>query len=94
MSKGVLLDLDTWIVPGQILTGKPPPGSGNSCKTSRYGGYIRVCRYIILLKSWCAWLQAYTNVPALCPCSCCMQSKLQLLRLKQNQMANYVEARF
>ena len=26
------LDLDTWTVPGQILTGKPPPGSGNFCK--------------------------------------------------------------
>ena len=26
--KGIHLDLDTWIVPGQIPTGKPPPGSG------------------------------------------------------------------
>ena len=28
MKKGIHLDRDTWIVPGQILTGKPPPGSG------------------------------------------------------------------
>ena len=26
------LDLDTWIIPGQILTGKPPPGASCSCK--------------------------------------------------------------
>ena len=25
------MDLDTWIIPGQILRGKPPPGAGCSC---------------------------------------------------------------
>ena len=34
--KGIHLDLDTWIVPGQILTGKPPSGSGKQLQTSRY----------------------------------------------------------
>ena len=38
MNKGIHLDLDTWIVPGQILTGKPPPGSGSQLQTSRYRG--------------------------------------------------------
>ena len=38
INKGVHLDLDTWIVPGQILTGKPPPGSGKQLQTSRYQG--------------------------------------------------------
>ena len=38
MNKGTLLDLDTWIVPGEILTGKPPPGSGKQLQTSRYRG--------------------------------------------------------
>ena len=32
------LDLDTWIVPGQIPIGKPPPGSGKQIQTSRYRG--------------------------------------------------------
>ena len=26
MRKGIHLDLGSWLVPGQILTGKPPPG--------------------------------------------------------------------
>ena len=29
MNEGIHLDLDTWIVPGQIPAGKPPPGSGS-----------------------------------------------------------------
>ena len=32
--KGIHLDRDTWIDPGQILTGKPPPGSGKQLQTS------------------------------------------------------------
>ena len=36
--KGIHLDLDTWIVPGQILTGKPPPESGKQLQTSWYQG--------------------------------------------------------
>ena len=36
MNEGIHLDLDTWIVPGQILMGKPPPGASSSYKLSRY----------------------------------------------------------
>ena len=32
MNKGIHLDLDAWIVPGQILTANLRRGLGNSCK--------------------------------------------------------------
>ena len=38
MNEGIHVDLDTWIVPGQIPTGKPLPGSGKQLQTSRYRG--------------------------------------------------------
>ena len=36
--KGNHLDLDTWVVPGQFPTSRPPLGSGKQLQTGRYRG--------------------------------------------------------
>ena len=33
--KGIHLGPVHWIVPGQVLAGKPPPGAGNQLQTSQ-----------------------------------------------------------